>query len=316
MPPPHPPPTSGQLPGWQERLLLRIQSLAADRARVLHQGYEYPARTHELLAQSGDAGISDVAILTWRTRLSQLATTRVEIETHASALGITDEIIEDARLLGNHGIHPDPAQLRGSDPVRDMMVDGVANDVWQLQHMAAVKIAHRHLFDPDSAGIAAPNMEAAQFERNMASLWMRANTVAQAVGLRADEYAGMWATDADGWQQVLTATVFTYDPDAVEERWRVYAWRGIADAAERTLAAVGIDLANAHNADPVPSPHAMLTQAEHALYSAPGTAEETAATQAVDAALPVGTGTEWTTEQDATAAWNSSGSVPQSGVDL
>lgn len=304
-----------ELSDWQTRLLLRIQSLAAERARVLRQGYDAPARTHELLAEPGTAGISEASILGWRTRLAQLASARAETEAHARALGIAEDLVEDAALLGTHGIPPDPRQLRSGDRVREMMIDGVAGDAWQLQHMAAIHVAHRHLVSLNTPGTSLPSAEGAQFERNMAALWMRANTVAHAIGMTADECAGMWATDSQGWQQILTSTVFTYTPDDIEERWRIYAWRGIADAAERTLAAVGIDLADALTDDPVPAPHIMLAHANNALYAVPGTATDPG--PGIDAALPPGTGTDWTIETDTTTAvWNSTDPAQQPGAEL
>ncbi|MFE2999736.1 hypothetical protein ACFXG4_32645 [Nocardia sp. NPDC059246] len=278
---PNPPTAMAGEPAWRLRLLERIQDLAADRARVLHQGY-----------QTG-AGGGDAAVLAWRTQLHLLADAREEVETHATAIGIAAEHIDDARLLGNRGfrVHSD---ARSGNPVREKMIDDVVADTWQLQHMAALHVVGA--LHPGTIGPGTDSEAAAQFERNMAAVWMRATAVSHAISLTAEERAGMWATDTTGWQRVLAATVDTYDTQDLEERWRVYAWPGLADEAHRDLRALGIDPADAFAPEPIPSPRAIYEQISIALDASDDAALAHTIDTAIDAALPVEAELGWIPE--------------------
>ncbi|MEU6585897.1 hypothetical protein [Nocardia sp. NPDC046763] len=278
---PNPPTAMAGEPAWRLRLLERIQNLAADRARVLQQG-----------CQIGTGG-EDAPLLAWRTQLHLLADAREEVETHAKAIGIAQEHIDDARLLGNRGfrVHSD---ARFGNPVREKMIDGVVADTWQLQHMAALHMVGA--LHPSTIGAGTDSEAAAQFERNMAAVWMRATAVSHAISLTAEEYAGMWATDTTAWQRVLAATVDTYDTQGLEERWRVYAWPGLADEAHRDLRALGIHPADAFAPEPIPSPRAMYEQISTALDVTDDAALAHTIDTAVDAALPTAVQLAWSTE--------------------
>ncbi|MRH92205.1 hypothetical protein GFY24_33035 [Nocardia sp. SYP-A9097] len=105
----------------------------------------------------------------------------------------------------------------------------------------------------------------------------------------------MWATDAGGWQQILAASVDTYDARGLEERWRIYAWPGIADGAHRDLAALGMDPSNAFAIEPIPAPHTMFEHVTHALSAERDDPGANAIDHAVDAALPNDPDLDWPT---------------------
>ncbi|MFE3757930.1 hypothetical protein ACFXO9_26785 [Nocardia tengchongensis] len=279
---PNPPTSMTGQPAWRLRLLDRIQNLAADRARVLQHGYQIPAAT-----------IGGTPVLAWRTQLHLLADARDEVEAHARGLGIAQVHIDDARLLGNQGFHVHSDAGPGN-PVREKMIDGVVNDTWQLQHMAAIHVVAA--LRPNTVGAGADSEMAAQLERNMAALWMRATAVSHAVTLTAEEYAGMWATDAPGWQRVLSATVDAYDSPGLEERWRIYAWPGLADEAHRDLRALGINPADTFAPEPIPLPHTMYEQVSSALDHTVDTAVAHTIDHAIDTALPTGHELNWSTQ--------------------
>ncbi|MFB7718227.1 hypothetical protein [Nocardia sp. NPDC056100] len=271
------------VPAWHTRLLDRIQNLAADRARILRQGYRM---------SDGD---TDAVVLAWRTQLQLLATSREEIVTQALAVGISQIDVGDALLLGHQGFRA-PVDTAGTaepgDRVREMMTDSVVNDTWQLQHMAAIHVVRDHHLLTDAHYFQDPQIPA-QFERNMAALWMRATAVAQAISLSAEEAAGMWATDTRGWHQVLAASVDRYDPGGVEERWRAFAWQGIAERVHRDLAVLRMDPSHTEVLAPIPNPHTMFEQVTQALRvgvddSAAGVMDPT-----VDAALSADTDLRW-----------------------
>ncbi|RDI43574.1 hypothetical protein [Nocardia mexicana] len=273
-------------PAWQQRLLDRIQNLAADRAQLLSRGYE------------SSPGGTDGPLQAWRTHLHGLAAVRREAETHAEAVGIRRDHIIAAHAYGSGGIRPAPQ--RAGDAVRDTMVDGVAADVWQLQHMAALETVRLELSAGD-AGFDPEQDATAQYARNMDALWRRAREVADAVGLTDDERNGMWATDTGEWRRLLDVTVSQYDLEDVEERWRVYAWPGIETDAQRAVSVLGSRIARGSVIDPVPipAPQVMLSESAAALFRDDPSTETDGPDTAADAALPDGTEHDWTTTEPA-----------------
>ncbi|MET9491161.1 hypothetical protein [Nocardia sp. NPDC006630] len=271
---------SASVPTWRARLLDRIQNLAADRARVLQQGYQITE------------GAGDSAVLAWRTQLQLLAISREETVTQALSVGISRIDVGDALLQGHQGFRAPLDMVEPGDRVREMMIDGVVNDTWQLQHMAAIHVVRDQQLPSDAHYFEDPQVPA-QYERNMAALWMRATTVSQAISLTPAESAGMWATDPGGWQQIIGASVATYDAAGLEERWRIYAWPGIAESAHRDLTALGIDPSHADAISPIPGPHTMFEHVTQALRAGPGNSEAHIIGQAVDAALASDTDLQW-----------------------
>ncbi|WP_280335688.1 hypothetical protein [Nocardia wallacei] len=290
-PDPHSTPYT-ERPAWQHRLLGHIQKLQAEHLAVLRQGYDTTP------------GGSDAPVHAWRARLRAVAATRDEAETRARALGIGRVDILVSQTLGMAGYQPDPP----ADPVRDSMIDGVAADVWQLQHMAALHTVHQGRPAEQAFFLGANPGDAEQVERNMHALWRRAGGVAAAIGLTADEYAGMWTTDAAGWRRIFAASVDRYDEDGIEERWRVYAWPGIEIAADREVAALGSSAARREAVDPVPIP-TPATMLSHALEEhARSGVDYATVTEAIDAALEKAFGRDWTGTDTA----HDPGTTPQS----
>ncbi|WP_433664656.1 hypothetical protein ACQPW1_22450 [Nocardia sp. CA-128927] len=286
------------MPPWNTRLLEKIQDLSVDHTQVLQRGYP----TYNLAF-----GGAEVQMQTWRTHLRALEADRSEVEVHARAAGIPQEMIADARTLGSRGVRwnerqpPPPTGDRGQDAVREMMVEGVAADVWQLEHMAAISATHRHRLAAQGIHSEAHPIAASQLQSNMIALWLRASEVARVVGLTAEERDQLWGRDAEGWQRLMQATVHTYDDPALEERWRVFAWPGIEHDAQQTVETLnpGKDSSTSAAAEQTPPlPHLMIQQAEEALEN-PGAPAEAGTEQigaAVDAALPLGTAHSWGSE--------------------
>ncbi|MCC3328260.1 hypothetical protein [Nocardia abscessus] len=281
------------LPSWKLRLLERIQNTAADHTRVLRQGYP----TYQPHYGSGE-----IPIQTWRTHLRALDADRGEIELHAAAVGLPDSAITAARAAGQRGVrwgdsvHSPRTMRHGEDPVRAHMVEGVAADIWQLEHMAAVKVEHRLRGLDDT--LADDPAAREQFDRNMDALWIRAAETAHVIGLSAEERAQLWERDGAGWLKLVSVTVRGYDDIALSERWRAYAWRGIEHDARRALDTLAIN--EVTTPEPVsapPAPHLLLDRATRALSTTtPGqVAAEAGLGAAVDAALPA----------DLTAVWDS-----------
>lgn len=181
--------------------------------------------------------------------------------------------------------------------MREVMVEGVAADVWQLEHMAAISTAHRHRLAGQGIRSEAHPGVVSQLQSNMFALWNRAGALARAAGLSAQERTQLWGRDPEGWQRLVQVTVHTYDDAALEERWRAYGWRGIEHAARTTVETLnsGSDLSVGAAIQLPPLPHLMIQRAEEALES-PGASVETGSGQigaAIDAALPMGAEHSW-----------------------
>ncbi|MGY1898398.1 hypothetical protein [Nocardia gipuzkoensis] len=281
------------LPSWKLRLLERIQNTAADHTRVLRQGYP----TYQPHYGSGE-----IPIQTWRTHLRALEADRGEIELHAAAVGLPDSAITAARAAGQRGVrwgdsvHSPRTMRHGEDPVRAHMVEGIAADIWQLEHMAAISVEHRLRGLDDT--VADDPAAREQFDRNMAALWTRANETAHVVGLSAGRRAALWERDGAGWLKLVSVTVRGYDDAGLQERWRAYAWPGIEHEALRAVDTLATDQVTRQVPGVVPpTPEVLLDRAAEALSTVtPGqVAAEAGLGAAVDAALPA----------DLTAVWDS-----------
>lgn len=270
------------LPSWKLRLLERIQNTSADHVRVLLQGHP----TYESHYGSGE-----IQMQTWRTHQRALAADRHEIEIHASAVGLPPAAIAQARELGERGlrwgdsVHSPPTMRHGEDPVRAHMVEGIANDVWQLEHMATISVAHElrsrdGRFPPDPAA-------QQQFDRNMAALWTRANDIGYVIGLTADEHHQLWGRDQAGWAQLVAATVHRYGDAALHERWRTYTWRGIEHETRRSIDNLATDRMQNSGVAPSPTPNQLIERATQALTGTT-TLSQAGADRSIDRAVDVG----------------------------
>lgn len=278
---PPPPTATADQPPWRQRLLDRIQNLAADQIRVFRLGY-----------QSVD-GDGESPALAWYTRLRELAGAREEIEAHAWGVGIAQAHIDDARISGHQGFHVD-SDTEPGNAVREKIIDRIAADTWQLQHMVAIHAARTVQSSPSGAEIDSESTD--PFERTMAAVWMRATAFSHAINLTAEEYAGMWASDEEAWLRVLSATLASYDHADREERHRIYSGPTLVDEAHRDLRALGLDPAAPLEHGPIPSPHDMYQHVSTLLEEIRDTPMEYTIENAVDIMLPAGIELPWITE--------------------
>lgn len=312
-----PPDPWESMPPWQTRLLERIQDVSVDHAQVLRRGFP---------SYNPAFGGAEVPLQTWRAGLRALEADRSEVEIRARGVGIPEQMIAEARALGSRGVRwserqpPPPDPARGEAGVREAMVDGVAADVWQLEHMAAISTAHRHRLAAQGIHSEAHPISVSQLQSNMFALWNRAGALARAAGLSAEERTQLWDRNSEGWQRLVQATVHTYDDAALEERWRAYGWRGIEHDARTTVQTLnpGSDLSAGTATQPLPPlPHLMIQRAEQALEN-PGASAETPSGQigaAIDAALPMGAEHSWGPEPVGETTPGVSGTVRDDGLE-
>ncbi|GAA5104852.1 hypothetical protein [Nocardia iowensis] len=255
----HAPPS--QLAGWKARMLNRIADLAARHTLVLHEGY--PLYRHS-------DGRGAVAIEAWRSRLRDLDTIRGELEIRAELVGVHTELIDAARDAGERGEHwsdrvSSPPTVRDDNPGRAPLLDAIAEDMWTLEHMAAVVVARQYR-DNKGAGFTLDPQTRQQYERNMIAVWERINTTAAAAELTEAEQAEIWHRDQDGWLRVFSRTVYGYGDRALEERWHAYAWPGIewdAHRASTNLPADRVQLIE--SSVQAPWPGVLIDRAAHAM---------------------------------------------------
>ncbi|MGY1898402.1 hypothetical protein [Nocardia gipuzkoensis] len=214
--------TGAGLP-WKVRLLEDIQELSVERTHLLRRGY--PTYT------AGNGG--EFEIQSWRSRLRALDAVRSEAEIHARSVEVPPEWIEAARLLGRQGVRwadRDPAPPRpprGPQARRAWVLNTLADDVWQLEHMAALTAARRARLAAQGIHSEPEPVVSSQFQNNMTAVWHRACELARMVDLLDIERRQLWGRSARGWGVLLAATVNTYDTDTLEEQWRTHAWPGI-----------------------------------------------------------------------------------------
>lgn len=270
---------AGELTGWKAGLLARIQQLSFDHARVLYRGHpDYdPA-----------AGRGDVAIATWRAHLLDLTAERRELIVRAAASSIPQAMITAAIEGGTQArrweesTRNPPTTRYGEDPVRAQMIAQIAEDMWPLEHMAALGIAreHRGVGDPtDRAGHG-------QFLRNMDALWQRVDLTAAVARLSVAERIELWGRDASGWRRLVEVSVAGYDDADLEQLWRAQAWPGIEWDLNRTSEnLVGeVEAFTTPNRHRPPTPKVLFDRARAAVHGigAPAAAE---VDHALDAAL-------------------------------
>ncbi|MFI5540721.1 hypothetical protein ACIA5H_30440 [Nocardia sp. NPDC051900] len=295
------------LPPWKVRLLENIQELSVERAHLLRRGY--PTYT------SGND--SEFQIQSWHSRLRTLDAIRGDAEIHARAEEVPPQWIEAARTLGRHGVRwaeRDPAPPRpprGPEARRAWVLNTLADDVWQLEHMAALTAARRARLAAQGIHSEPDPLLASQFHNNMTAIWQRACQLAVAVDLLDSERGQLWDRNARGWDALLTATVHTYDEDTLEERWLTHAWPGIEREARDVVDNLRDSIDRSHDqvlyADRLPPrPQQLIQHAIHHWWhntADDGVGHATRAEPddaAVIAALP--DELEWSTEPEPGAA--------------
>uniref|UniRef100_UPI001C22B218 hypothetical protein n=1 Tax=Nocardia noduli TaxID=2815722 RepID=UPI001C22B218 len=202
---------AGELSGWRAGLLARIQDRSADHARVLRQGFpEYKT----------EYGRGDVALARWRSNLRDLASDRDELAMRAAASGVPEAAITAAVEAGargkrwEHNRSNPPTTRHGEDPIRGQMIAAMAEDMWTLEHMAAVSVAKDFRFLGDVMDAEGPR----QYLVGMDSLWNRVDALAMLSDLSEGECADLWGRDEQGWRR-LVATVAGYDDAQLLEQY-------------------------------------------------------------------------------------------------
>ncbi|MFF3224084.1 hypothetical protein ACFYV7_14930 [Nocardia suismassiliense] len=246
-----------QLSGWKARLLDRIADLAARQSLVLHT--EYPGY------RDGD-GRGGAAIEGWRSRLRSLDTLRTELEIRAELAGVDIELIGAARESGHSELHWNhladyPLTVAPDELDRAPLLDAITEDMWTLEHMAAVEAARqeegRH-FTPDPAA-------QQQYQRNMIALRTRVNRTAATVELTETEQAEMLYRDHGDWIRLVSRTVYGYAKLELEEHWYAYAWPGIEWDAHRVNAGPVDEGELTELSTPAPEPGVLISEAVRAL---------------------------------------------------
>lgn len=300
---PNPQPRGREIPADQIALLQRIQGLALHSGRLLQAMYE----------GGGDARTSMRAI----AEINVLDRDRDLTEIKARAAGVPVEWIDRVRTLGQRGYPwregqplPDPAPRGWRRTIRR-----VADDVEQLKDMAAVHTAYLHT---RPVGEPVSQMEQAatqQLHRNMAALWMRAGRTAESIGMSAGERAVLWKVAPEEWAQRVGHYLGGEDLGELHTRWRRYGDAAIATAARKSLRK--LRRAGEHGPDiPLPDmpmrPRQMLHEAHATVadLNSPGSAENTAITTAVEAALPEDVAADWSTQDHPLPGTSGHGSEP------
>lgn len=282
------------LPGWKLRLLERIQNICAHQAHVLQQSYS---------AYQPHCDAEEFPLPIWRTCMRGLGDECTELEIQAAAVGLPETAIAQARAAGLRGQRWEVSErsplaaCHGKDPVRAHMVEGIATDVWQLEHMAAIFVEYglRHDYGrlpPDPGG-------AKQLRRNMDMLSVRAQDAANVVGLNATERAEIWGRDHAGWEHLLAVTVRRYDDPGLLERWRVFAWSGIEHEVLHSLDDLAaVPIAASGRGAPPPRPRQMIHRVTEVLTARPATrrSSEVNVGAAISAALPHALAAGWGNE--------------------
>ncbi|WP_067859907.1 hypothetical protein [Nocardia shimofusensis] len=218
---------TGELAGWKAVLLARIQQRSFDHARVLYRGYpDYDPAT----------GRGDTAIATWRAHLLDLQAEQHELIVRAAASGVPEAMITAAIDNGTQGrrwgesVRNPPTTRYGEDPVRAQMIAQIAEDVWSLEHMAAIGVDRERRGGGDRADRAAHE----QYLRNMDALWQRTDLTAAVAHLSVAERSELWGRDAAGWRRLVEVSVAGYDDADLEQLWRAHAWPGVEWDVNRT----------------------------------------------------------------------------------
>ncbi|MGF6885954.1 hypothetical protein ABIA39_007533 [Nocardia sp. GAS34] len=214
------------VPAWKIRVLARIHALAADWSATRRRGYEhYSGTEHD-------------ALISWRTDLQKLIDQRTDLEARAVAVGIPEPAIEFVRENGYRGqrfADSFPGASTSGNPAREVLIDAVAQDLWDLQQMLVLGAARQHR--RFAAGrFTETNIGArARFDRNTVSLWARAGSLAAALQLTETERDRLWVNDIQGWSRIITATVARYGRRELERQWHAHARRDIELATVQNL---------------------------------------------------------------------------------
>ncbi|MGW5440554.1 hypothetical protein [Nocardia asteroides] len=251
----HPLSGAEDLSSWQLRLLQRIHTVSYEHWRVLRNP---PTWTR---------GSGEIPLRNWRAGLAAREAERGELELLATAIGVPEPMITEARAAGGRGVRWGDNQATadlslvepGGHATRTAFLEQVARDVWQLEHIALVRAEYLHRehlgrVPDDEAGIR-------QLHDNMAAVWTRATATAMHAGTDNNDRARLWGRDAASWERIARLTAARYSDVELQARFHEFAWKGIeADAVRdfRNLALSGLAVGP-------PEPTRMADSAEAAL---------------------------------------------------
>ncbi|WP_280335695.1 hypothetical protein [Nocardia wallacei] len=228
-------------------------------------------KTHEATAQwLGQLRENDTAIPfdpVAATALQRAQARASDLRNRAWAHGIPQWWVADVMARAHRGLgyldcYPDPDH--GANPMREALIDVVADDVWQLQHTAALVVARRERLAAAGAFTEPDPATAGRVERAMVGLWWRAGAVADSLALTGAERDQLWATDIHDWRRLLAATVAGYDDAEIDDRWRASA---ATDVDLTALAADNPGPDDTHG--PIPPPPAQMIAAAEAALADP-----------------------------------------------
>ncbi|MGN2635025.1 hypothetical protein ACTD5D_02280 [Nocardia takedensis] len=189
----------GDLASWKAGLLARIQERGVEDARLLYRGYpEY----------GPGFGRRDITIQPWQAHLRDPKAEQRELIVRADTSGIPPTAITAAVESGKAGRRwgeavTDPLTTRhGDDPVRAQMIAAIAEDIWTLEHMAAIAIAR----EEREVGTLTDSAGHQQYLINMDLLWERVDSVAALAELTLAERDQLWGRDDLGWSRLVAAS--------------------------------------------------------------------------------------------------------------
>ncbi|WP_435592145.1 hypothetical protein [Nocardia sp. bgisy118] len=285
--------------GWQAQLLLRIRMLAAEHTRVRNAGYE----------TTEDPALNEEHRAAYLAHLDTLEAEREQAEQTALSAGLDPTWVEDIRELGTRDAHPPIRSATRHAPARDnaaqeMYVDMLGLDLWHLERMASLSAARSDRIATGRWSFGANPIAEQRFADNMQLRHQRVTALAHAAEITPAEAETLWGAGAEGARRGHALYVETHEELSVVAEWNAYAIASPDLAIPPYLpaeSATATPTAGAHTSPP--TPQQMIDAASASLrarfvdaaLSDSGviddlTADRTAITTAIEAALPDGGG--------------------------
>lgn len=242
------------LTGWKARLLDRIRDLASEEWQILRDNELSPPWPQK----------PDPALNHLRVRTIELRRQQHDLKLRARACGIRHADVNAAANLSVWGHRRAPV-LEGDEAVRARLIDAIADDIWTLEHMAALEVDRR--FYTRAEDPAPGRQEQQQFESNMAAIWARAAAVASYAGLSDDERSDLWGRDQKGWVSLFENAIYPYDD--IMDRWRAHSASDMVADASRSMGTAELGLRQSAEADTQPPlPQVLIDRAVATLDAA------------------------------------------------
>ncbi|MEU2258114.1 hypothetical protein ABZ540_33630 [Nocardia xishanensis] len=269
--------------------------LAAEHTRVRDAGYE--------ITEDPDLNVEHrVAYL---AHLDTLEAEREQVEQTALSAGLDPSWIEDMRELGGRDAPPPIRSAIRHAPPRDnaaqeMWVDMLGLDLWHLERMASLAAARSDRIATGRWSFGINPIVEQRFADNMQARHQRVTALAHAAEITPAEAETLWGSSAEGARRAHAVFIETYDELSVVAEWDTYATASPDLAIPPYLPGNSTTATTAGEALP-PTPQQMINAASASLrarfidaaLSNSGviddlTADHTAITTAIEAALPDG----------------------------